>query len=217
MWQMLKSEIEYNRTILMGLSVLIPIMIILKYYFTDISLMPFMMVFLLILVKLRVKEKRERQAMLLPVPIINIAFSRIMAVVLPTTILLIEIILLNHLTRYNNVVSIGLGFTISGLVLSAYSVFCVFYDLAVKRSKNNLRTAQVIIFILVLIPMIMGMVILLLTKKSPDLINQLTEIIKRVNPFSGPNGPIRFFFLSIFMACLSIWTFTKRKTYREQS
>ena len=174
------------------------------------------MVFLVILVKLRVKEKRERQTMLLPVPIINIAFSRLMTVILPTTILLIEIILLNHLTRYNNVVSIGLGFTISGLVLSVYSVFSVSYDLAAKRSKNNLRTAQVTIFILVLIPMIMGMVILLLTKKSPDLINQLTEIITRVNPFSGPNGPVRFFFLSILMTCLSIWTFNKRKTYCEQ-
>ena len=181
------------------------------------SIMPVMMILLwAVVVKIRAREKRDRQTILLPVPVTMIASIRLLIIIVPCIIFILQLVLLNNLTVYNNVISLKLGTTIFGFILLIYSLFCILYDLATKRSKNTLRTAQMTIAFLIIIPMILGIIVLILTKNSPLLTDQIKTFFTRMNPFSGSLGVIKFFLFSMIIACLSVLTFSNRKSYCER-
>ena len=217
MWQMLCAEMKYNLLILLLWSVIIPNSVVIKYYESNMSIMPVMMILLwVIVVKIRAREKRDRQTVLLPVPITAIASIRLLIIIVPCIIFILQLVLLNNLTVYKNVISLKLGMTIFGLILLIYSLFCIFYDLATKRSKNTLRTAQMTIVLLFVIPTILGIIILILIKNSSILTDQITTFFTRINPFSGSLGVVKFFLFSMVIAGLSVLTFSARKSYCER-
>ena len=214
MWQALYSELKYNQLILLLWFIIIPISVVFKYYEPDMSIMPVILLWVIV-VKIRAREKRDRQTILLPVPVTMIASIRLLIIIVPCIIFILQLVLLNNLTVYNNVISLKLGTTIFGLILLIYSLFCIFYDLVTKRSKNTLRTAQMTIAFLFIIPMILGIIVLILTKNSLMLTNQIETFFTRMNPFSGSLGVIKFFLFSMIIACLSVLTFSNRKSYCE--
>lgn len=230
MVQILKAEISYNRRVIIGYFLFLPVIWSLSLANSESLLAPFedlplsyLMFWLMFIMlqswnSLRNKEIREFQQTTLPLSRSKVALVRLMVVVILALGVNGVYFVVLKLIRPSHVISLRsvmLPFTI---MLAMFSVYFILRDRFLYILRNN-RISKItreksimILMLLNLFAVIVGFVAFL---TRPKVIGSIVEFVITHNPFSGEFGFGRFFILSLVLAGLTIVTYNYRKSYVE--
>jgi len=220
MYKILKAELNYHKLSWYSIVLLIPLILLYTGEESEsgthfiIFLFPYLMINTII--PPRYKEKRDRLFTLLPIVNWHIALERIVLIIAVVSLYLISYSALYALIYPNqpsNFNSITLFF---GIIIFIYSIFFIINDIFVHTLKHGSDDrgaltkfkGGMIIFIAIL--MLAGFYALY--AKPPGLLI-FYNLIAENNPFSGEFGEIKFVFVSLLLAMISVFTFAKRRSY----
>lgn len=222
MRKILLYEFNYHKNTLFILYIIIPIVFILQKLDKSDShniLMTLLLFFLLNkMLRIGKQEKRDRQILLFPIPIIHIAFSRILQIIIPCLIVYSEILILGCLLKVYivyNFLEIIYSFS---FVLLFSGLYFISNDIKVHFSKKMNIIIKSFFIVIPVLALYAGLILLFLfnNPNGPDkVIRDFMNVIQEHNPFSDLYGSLRFVLISVCLLLFSILTFMNRKVYRE--
>ena len=228
MWQLIRSEFDYNRSLFLILLAPLPFLSYLSVHPILEDLPATMIVFWLMFNILlqwtirRNKEYRDYRLMCLPCPVRYISALRIL--VLLAYFGLVAVIYLFFQALFNE----GILFSAKSLVvyisinLVLLSIYLILKDISVSCLSNNRwlrptreqRRMMLMFFILVL--NLAGFYLLIQSSGGGRRgIGSVIDFIIHHHPFRGEFGYLRFFLVAVLLGFLSMVSFRWRRSYLE--
>ncbi len=224
MWRILKAELDYHKRLFAGF---VGFVILLGFYaansfIEDLSpnYILFLMMFLLLQNwnTLRNKERRDFQIVQLPVSIGLIALARIVMIFIVFVMLVGPFTLMQFLlTRSVDYIHSLIGL---GIILMGFSIYYIMRDqilLFLRKmgiTQSKMRWGLAVSFLAL---NFLGIFFFIKTSKTgspPVSLDALVQFIRFIKG-ARPQDLVKFFVPAITFACLTVISFSKRRSYFE--
>ena len=227
MWPLLKAEFRYHQKIFLGFLVLLPIILSYAIYPFHEDMTPGLWMFVMIFLMLqnwntfRNKEKRDRQHATLPLSLNIIAGGRILLVIFPALGYIVLYALLVWVLDPVEPLSHRKLLTAFGFILLGFSVYFIFRDflLSFFRKIGFNKSRMIVAGLLI----ILGFNLLALAAfmhsnsggRLPFDIKPIITFFKTTPLFNSDDGVAKFLGFNFLIACLTVFSFSRRKAYLE--
>jgi len=168
----------------------------------------------------RYRERRDRLLMLLPVAARQVALARLLVVVIPFALSLVVMAAVREALRPESssgaLLQIGLA-----VCLSLYGATCICHDLFAARPGNALAVRLAAAGGMLLAIFGLGAYVALtrgephpvLTRVFGFRLDFIWTFTADTGLLASPGGPTRFLLLSLAIGCLSVLTYSRRRSY----
>ena len=219
MWKILKAEFNYNRSLLLGLAVII------FFVYVDETLIPsnkltFMsMVLTFALINYMIisenKEKRNRHYIILPFSIKQIVIIRILKIIIPCFSICFLYFIIRFIYKPAWSVDSREIIVFFGFIPFGYSVYFILSDLLKFKLEKTVKMA--LIFVLFLLTLVLFVLTITVISNGVFpvvmVIVSVFDFIFGFNSFFGGYGSVIFLSCTFILLCLSFVTFVHRKSY----
>ncbi len=225
MWQLLKTEFSYNRTVFLAvLAFVIPICV-LEAMLEDLP--SFYVIFPMLWSgmfwnTLRNKEIREFSLVRLPLSRCQLGVARMLKIILPALVTVAGYELIHFLFGFRGSANYPVSnknlvvyFVIVMFIFSAYfiirdiTLFFLRSNRFFKLTKERSKT------ILILVTIVLNLLGIIAFIARPAIIGKIFEFFIHKHPFADVNNVIKFSAISLMLAALTIVSYNKRKEYLE--
>lgn len=219
MWKLLRAELDYNKTFIISMLSIVPVISIYLLIRTkgDSSWIVALIAFLIantILGGMN-KEKRVQRNTLLPIPVRKAGITRIALILIPFTIVLLLFSFMQQvveqMANWSNIIT----YPLFALYLLGFSMYLVVHDLR-SGSVRNPETFSFYKYgiVLGLFFMTVGLVILTVMTKGEGVQPSYIEMIATFFKFLFSRiGVTILFALTGGIFCISLYTYERRKSY----
>ena len=228
MWHILKTEMNYNKTLFIIALFLIPFIAIQVTYPVIEDLPVGMLVFVVMFLALqnwavfKNKENRDYQQVRLPISNRQVAMARIGIVVLIGLIVCIIYWGFQLILKPQGPISYRSGLVPYGIVIAFFSIYFLFRDLLLNAMRNNRifqftreRSKTLLISIVLILNLLGFYFFFSAAKQQLDFIGGIFRFFVHHPLVTTPSGIFIWMASSLIMACLTIVTYRLRKSYLE--
>jgi hypothetical protein len=224
MWDIIKSELNYNAFKLLAFLVVIPFLVLIEFYFDDFPKLyiAFLLYFTILAWFLNAnKEHRIIRYNILPVNRLKNAISRIIILLVITLAVYLPYIGLYWILKFNAALNIKYIFVSASVVLIVFGLSFVVRDLAfeffrtIGLNKYNIKLVLVVIILALNLITVYAFMYTKSTGHAPLFFESAIRSIESHNPFAHPAADFYFVLAFCAVAMISILSYNKRKSYLE--
>jgi hypothetical protein len=222
MLEVLKAEIRYSSKFFLVMMAFIPFLVLYRFYLDEefaFSLLPTIILMVPLIWNIqRNKEHRDCQLGRLPLSIYAVGMARMLVPLLLSLSMGLLFLLLSALIPASLLWRNLIVWYIIMTILLIFSIYFILRDSLLYFLRHNrylsLSKENMIMLILGMVILLNLLGLYLFITENQGVVYLIGQLMK-VNPFSGESGLGRLIITSMIMALVSVYTFSRRKTYLE--